>query len=224
MGSSGPSEYMEVPLGSLELPSEGTLSPNHAGVSNDTSSLETERGFEELPLCSCRMEAPKIDRISERAGHKCMATESVDGELSGCNAAILKRETMRPSSRVAPMVLCETHRARMVKHHCCPGCGYFCTAGTFLECHPDFRVAHRFHKACVSQLNGMVFCPHCGEDASEAQEVTIPRGDGVTPPAGTAAPAPPPLAQDAPGRADTSQPRYWLRPCLLSSLRSPHLP
>ncbi|XP_066215876.1 histone-lysine N-methyltransferase EHMT2 isoform X4 [Saccopteryx leptura] len=211
VGSSGPSEYMEVPLGSLELPSEGTLSPNHAGVSNDTSSLETERGFEELPLCSCRMEAPKIDRISERAGHKCMATESVDGELSGCNAAILKRETMRPSSRVALMVLCETHRARMVKHHCCPGCGYFCTAGTFLECHPDFRVAHRFHKACVSQLNGMVFCPHCGEDASEAQEVTIPRGDGMTPPAGTAAPAPPPLAQDAPGRADTSQPSARMR-------------
>lgn len=27
------------------------------------------------------MEAPKIDRISERAGHKCMATESVDGEV-----------------------------------------------------------------------------------------------------------------------------------------------
>lgn len=53
----------------------------HQGVSNDTSSLETERGFEELPLCSCRMEAPKIDRISERAGHKCMATESVDGEV-----------------------------------------------------------------------------------------------------------------------------------------------
>uniref|UniRef100_G1Q657 EHMT1/2 cysteine-rich region domain-containing protein n=2 Tax=Myotis lucifugus TaxID=59463 RepID=G1Q657_MYOLU len=49
----------------------------------------------------------KIDRISERAGHKCMATESVDRELSGCNAAILKRETMRPSSRVALMVLCE---------------------------------------------------------------------------------------------------------------------
>lgn len=49
-------------------------------------------------------------------------------QLLGCNAAILKRETMRPSSRVALMVLCEAHRARMVKHHCCPGCGYFCTA------------------------------------------------------------------------------------------------
>lgn len=73
----------------------------------------------------------------------------------------------------------------------------------------------------MSQLNGMVFCPHCGEDASEAQEVTIPRGDGVTPPAGTAAPAPLPLAQDAPGRADTSQPRYWPPSSLLSSLSPP---
>ena len=63
-------------LGHPQLPA-----PSIQGVSNDTSSLETERGFEELPLCSCRMEAPKIDRISERAGHKCMATESVDGEV-----------------------------------------------------------------------------------------------------------------------------------------------
>lgn len=63
-------------LGLPQLPA-----PSIQGVSNDTSSLETERGFEELPLCSCRMEAPKIDRISERAGHKCMATESVDGEV-----------------------------------------------------------------------------------------------------------------------------------------------
>uniref|UniRef100_A0A8C5SYD5 [histone H3]-lysine(9) N-methyltransferase n=1 Tax=Laticauda laticaudata TaxID=8630 RepID=A0A8C5SYD5_LATLA len=150
------------------------------GVSNETSSLETER-FEELPLCSCRMEAPTIERLSQQAGNQCMATESADGELNGCSSSILKQETMRPSSRVPLMVLCETHRARMVKHHCCPGCGYFCTAGTFLECHPDFRVAHRFHKACVSQLNGMIFCPHCGEDASEAQEITIAKADTSTP-------------------------------------------
>uniref|UniRef100_A0A8D2JAS7 [histone H3]-lysine(9) N-methyltransferase n=1 Tax=Varanus komodoensis TaxID=61221 RepID=A0A8D2JAS7_VARKO len=150
------------------------------GVSNETSSLETER-FEELPLCSCRMEAPTIERLSQQAGNQCMATESADGELNGCSSSILKRETMRPSSRVPLMVLCEAHRARMVKHHCCPGCGYFCTAGTFLECHPDFRVAHRFHKACVSQLNGMIFCPHCGEDASEAQEITIAKADTSTP-------------------------------------------
>uniref|UniRef100_A0A8C3HDG9 [histone H3]-lysine(9) N-methyltransferase n=1 Tax=Chrysemys picta bellii TaxID=8478 RepID=A0A8C3HDG9_CHRPI len=253
--AAGQSEYTEVPLGCLELPGEGALSPNNAGetpavsdlcsplfpsrppnhppptwapptllesprfyprlpnppsptdlwfppapgVSNETSSLETER-FEELPLCSCRMEAPKIERLSEAARSHCMATESADGELSGCGCSVLKRETMRPSSRVPLMVLCESHRARMVKHHCCPGCGHFCTAGTFLECHPDLRVTHRFHKGCVSQLNGLIFCPHCGEDASEAQEITIARAD-------TSTPAPPPPGQeppDAPGRADTT--------------------
>uniref|UniRef100_A0A8C7FQ94 Euchromatic histone-lysine N-methyltransferase 2 n=1 Tax=Oncorhynchus kisutch TaxID=8019 RepID=A0A8C7FQ94_ONCKI len=143
---------------------------------------ETER-LEELPLCSCRMEAPRVDGTSRRPNRLCMATESVNGELVGCTNIILKGETMRPSSRVSLMVLCESHRSHMVKHHCCPGCGYFCIAGTFLECCPDQRIAHRFHRGCVTVLGagrgrgmgtGMLFCPHCGEDASEAQEVTIP--------------------------------------------------
>ncbi|XP_018411360.1 PREDICTED: histone-lysine N-methyltransferase EHMT2 [Nanorana parkeri] len=193
-------EYTEVPLGSLDLPSEGALSPNHTGVCNESSSMDTER-FEELPLCSCRMEAPSVERVCEQANNMCMATESVDGELSGCNAPITKRETMRPSSRVPLMVLCENHRARMVKHHCCPGCGYFCTSGTFLECHPDFRINHRFHRACVSPLNGVIFCPHCGEDATEAEQITIAKAD--TP---LLVPAPPPPDGGAPGRADTTQP------------------
>ncbi|KAI4875612.1 hypothetical protein NFI96_003173 [Prochilodus magdalenae] len=104
-------------------------------------------------------------------------------QLVGCTNQIVKGETMRPSSRVSLMVLCETHRSHMVKHHCCPGCGYFCLSGTFLECCPDVRIAHRFHRGCVSVLGsgrsrggaggGLLFCPHCGEDASEAQEVTI---------------------------------------------------
>ncbi|KAG8448600.1 hypothetical protein GDO86_015623 [Hymenochirus boettgeri] len=171
-----------------------------SGVCNESSSMDTER-FEELPLCSCRMEAPSVERVCEQANNMCMATESVDGELSGCNSTITKRETMRPSSRVQLMVLCESHRARMVKHHCCPGCGYFCTTGTFLECHPDFRINHRFHKACVSPLNGIIFCPHCGEDASEAEQITIAKADTPMP-----IPAPPHHEGGGPGRADTTQP------------------
>ncbi|XP_056395143.1 histone-lysine N-methyltransferase EHMT2 isoform X2 [Hyla sarda] len=170
------------------------------GVCNESSSMDTER-FEELPLCSCRMEAPSVERVCEQSNNMCMATESVDGELSGCNAPITKRETMRPSSKVPLMVLCESHRARMVKHHCCPGCGYFCTSGTFLECHPDFRINHRFHRACVSPLNGIIFCPHCGEDASEAEQITVAKADTPVP-----VPAPPPHDGSGPGRADTTQP------------------
>ncbi|XP_068785579.1 histone-lysine N-methyltransferase EHMT2, partial [Struthio camelus] len=208
-GGPGPggSEYTEVPLGCLELPGEGALSPQAPGAGHEAGSLEAER-FEELPLCSCRMEAPKIERLSEAARNLCMATESVDGQLSGCGSSILKRETMRPSSRVPLMVLCESHRARMVKHHCCPGCGYFCTAGTFLECHPDVRIGHRFHRGCVSQLNGMIFCPHCGEDASEAQEVTLARAEG--PPPAPAAPPEPRRRPPAP-RHDAPQPSARMR-------------
>nr|XP_046182465.1 histone-lysine N-methyltransferase EHMT2-like isoform X3 [Oncorhynchus gorbuscha] len=183
----GSCEYTEVALGSLDIVATDnlTLSPHHEG----SDAGETER-LEELPLCSCRMEAPRVDSASRQPNRLCMATESVNGELVGCTNIIQKGETMRPSSRVSLIVLCENHRSHMVKHHCCPGCGYFCIAGTFLECCPDQRIAHRFHRGCVTVLGagrgrgmgmgtGMLFCPHCGEDASEAQEVTIPPSASV---------------------------------------------
>ncbi|XP_065804383.1 histone-lysine N-methyltransferase EHMT2 isoform X1 [Labrus bergylta] len=181
------SDYTEVPLGALDIAAADslTLSPHHEG----SDAGDTER-LEELPLCSCRMEAPRVECSSQRVSRQCMATESVNGELRACISRTIKGETMRPSSRVPLMVLCEVHRSHMVKHHCCPGCGYFCIAGTFLECCPDQRIAHRFHRGCVTVLSGgrsrgnggggMIFCPHCGEDASEAQEVTIPSFSSAT--------------------------------------------
>nr|XP_046272928.1 histone-lysine N-methyltransferase EHMT2 isoform X2 [Scatophagus argus] len=180
------SEYTEVPLGALDIAAADslTLSPHHEG----SDAGDTER-LEELPLCSCRMEAPRVDSTSHRVSRQCMATESVNGELRACTSRTMKGETMRPSSRVPLMVLCDTHRSHMVQHHCCPGCGFFCLAGTFLECCPDQRIAHRFHRGCVTVLGGgrsrtndggMLFCPHCGEDASEAQEVTIPSFSSAT--------------------------------------------
>uniref|UniRef100_A0A8C1Y5M1 Euchromatic histone-lysine N-methyltransferase 2 n=1 Tax=Cyprinus carpio TaxID=7962 RepID=A0A8C1Y5M1_CYPCA len=123
----GSTDYTEVPLDSLDIsaPDSLSLSP-HA---------ETER-LEELPLCSCRMEAPRVDGFSARSNRTCMAIESINEE------------------------------------------------GTFLECCPDVHIAHRFHRGCVSVLGGgrsrggvgvgLLFCPHCGEDASEAREVTVP--------------------------------------------------
>ncbi|XP_024154019.1 histone-lysine N-methyltransferase EHMT2 isoform X2 [Oryzias melastigma] len=173
-------EYTEVPLGDLDIAAADSLTLSPPPDGSDAG--DTER-LEELPLCSCRMEAPRIDGTSQRVSRQCMATESINGELRACTSWTVKGETMRPSSRVSLMVLCDVHRSHMVKHHCCPGCGYFCIAGTFLECCPDQRIAHRFHRGCVTVLSsgrsranggGMIFCPHCGEDASEAQEITLP--------------------------------------------------
>ncbi|XP_053705235.1 histone-lysine N-methyltransferase EHMT1 isoform X3 [Synchiropus splendidus] len=158
---------------------------------------------QELPLCSCRMETPKSREILILADRKCMATESVDGHLTRCQGAVLKQEMMRPSNSVQLLVLCEDHRNGMVKHQCCPGCGFFCRAGTFMECQPDISISHRFHLACASVLKGQTFCPHCGEEASKSKEVTIAKADttSTVPPPLPHAPA---LSVAPEGRADTT--------------------
>uniref|UniRef100_A0A6Q2Z324 Euchromatic histone-lysine N-methyltransferase 2 n=1 Tax=Esox lucius TaxID=8010 RepID=A0A6Q2Z324_ESOLU len=158
----GSSEYTEVALGSLDITAADglTLSPQHEG----SDAGETER-LEELPLCSCRMEAPRVDSASGRPDRLCMATESVNGE------------------------------------------------GTFLECCPDQRIAHRFHRGCVTVLGagrgrGLLFCPHCGEDASEAQEVTIPPSASstatvvTTSASSTTTPSLPPSVPSPPSQAE----------------------
>uniref|UniRef100_A0AAY5EYI8 Euchromatic histone-lysine N-methyltransferase 1b n=1 Tax=Electrophorus electricus TaxID=8005 RepID=A0AAY5EYI8_ELEEL len=156
---------------------------------------------QELPLCSCRMETPKSREILTLADRKCMATESVDGQLSRCQSAVLKHEMMRPSNSVQLLVLCEEHRTGMVKHQCCPGCGYFCRAGTFMECQPEVNITHRFHRSCASVLKGQSFCPHCGEDVSKAKEVTIAKADTTSTVPPSQGPSTPGTSE---GRADTT--------------------
>lgn len=169
-------EYMEVSLDSLDLQVKGILSSQSEGLSNGPEAPEAD-SLQEVPLCSCRMETPKSREITTLANNQCMATDSVDNELNRCANRALKYELMRPSNKVQLLVLCEDHRGRMVKHQCCPGCGYFCAAGTFMECQPESSISHRFHKNCASQVKGTNYCPHCGEEASKAKEVTVAKAD-----------------------------------------------
>ncbi|XP_030006074.1 histone-lysine N-methyltransferase EHMT1 isoform X3 [Sphaeramia orbicularis] len=182
-------------------PEVAVLQQNKGELRNSLKSAVEEA--QELPLCSCRMETPKSREILILADRKCMATESVDGQLTRCQSAVLKHEMMRPSNSVQLLVLCEDHRSGMVKHQCCPGCGFFCRAGTFMECQPDVSISHRFHRACASVLKGQSFCPHCGEEVSKAKEVTIAKADttSTVPPALVHGPATPGAPE---GRADTT--------------------
>lgn len=67
----------------------------------------------------------------------------------------------------------------------------FTLQGTFMECQPDGHISHRFHQSCASTIHGQLFCPHCGEEASQAKEVTIHKATPITPtPAITAAALP----------------------------------
>uniref|UniRef100_A0A6P8SEV2 [histone H3]-lysine(9) N-methyltransferase n=1 Tax=Geotrypetes seraphini TaxID=260995 RepID=A0A6P8SEV2_GEOSA len=169
-------EYTEVSLDSLDLGVKGILSSRSKGLSNGFEAMEVD-GLQEVPLCSCRMETPKSQDITEGENDRCMATESANKELSRCTNKVIKYELMRPSNKVPLLVLCEDHRGRMVKHQCCPGCGFFCTAGAFMECQPEGSISHRFHKACASHVNNQTFCPHCGESATKSKEVTIAKAD-----------------------------------------------
>ena len=36
---------------------------------------------------------------------------------------------------------------------------------------------HHFHKECIKEIDGTLYCPHCGENASLAKEVTLPSTD-----------------------------------------------
>lgn len=51
------------------------------GLANGPDMVETD-GLQEVPLCSCRMETPKSREITTLANNQCMATESVDHEVS----------------------------------------------------------------------------------------------------------------------------------------------
>ncbi|XP_022609211.1 histone-lysine N-methyltransferase EHMT1-like isoform X2 [Seriola dumerili] len=170
-------EYTELALDCLDLKAqEELLSPPTSGVAVDADVTETHLA-EELPLCCCRMETPHCGGSLSSLEQTCMAMESTDGIPSPCQRRVMKQEMMRPSNAVQLLVLCEDHRAGMVKHQCCPGCGLFCRAGTFMECRPYGSISHRFHRNCASILKDCRFCPHCGEDVSGAKEVTVPKAD-----------------------------------------------
>ncbi|XP_034547913.1 histone-lysine N-methyltransferase EHMT1a isoform X2 [Notolabrus celidotus] len=170
-------EYTELALDCLDLKAqEELLSPPLSGAGMGDEMAETDL-VEELPLCCCRMETPYSGGSLSAMDNTCMATESTNGALSRCQRRVMKQEMMRPSNQVCLLVLCEDHRAGMVKHQCCPGCGLFCRTGIFMECRPYGSISHRFHRDCASLLKDVRFCPHCGEDATGAIEVTVPKPD-----------------------------------------------
>uniref|UniRef100_A0A7N8YML9 Euchromatic histone-lysine N-methyltransferase 1a n=1 Tax=Mastacembelus armatus TaxID=205130 RepID=A0A7N8YML9_9TELE len=167
-------EYTELALDCLDLKAQEELLSPPLLVNAELT--ETDLA-EELPLCCCRMETPHIGGSLSTLDQTCMAVESMDGVLSRCQRRVMKQEMMRPSNTVHLLVLCEDHRAGMVKHQCCPGCGLFCRAGTFMECRPYGSISHRFHRDCASILKDRRFCPHCGEDTSRAKEVAVPKAN-----------------------------------------------
>jgi len=77
--------------------------------------------------CSCVEVRSPIATVPPAATLYCQAVDSVGGKLVGCCLTASKRRFYRPSKKIPFMILCDSHRDRIRKHFCCPGCGLFCT-------------------------------------------------------------------------------------------------
>lgn len=115
----------------------------------------------------------------------CRAVDEIESQLVGCcnetdGSGLLN--LLRSSVRVSYMILCRNHKERLAAHHCCAGCGVFCTQGAFILCARN----HLFHRNCATKFilnapfnprNPNVYecptlvlkCPHCGSDAPERE-------------------------------------------------------
>lgn len=78
-------------------------------------------------VCACIESRPPIATVPPAATLYCQAVDSVGGKLVGCCLVANRKRFYRPSKKIPFMILCDSHRDRIRKHFCCPGCGLFCT-------------------------------------------------------------------------------------------------
>ncbi|XP_022085273.1 histone-lysine N-methyltransferase EHMT2-like [Acanthaster planci] len=154
-------------MASLESDAEFSAQGSLDGHINSSQHLQSE-----LPLCSCRMEQKGPSSVILST---CRALEVIDSELVECTNKINTGKLHRPSSRVPYGGFCAEHRTLMTEHKCCPGCGCFCTTGVVVICNPEGndKKSHHFHRECIMDLAGALYCPHCGS-TSGLQEISIP--------------------------------------------------
>ncbi|XP_071507959.1 histone-lysine N-methyltransferase EHMT2-like [Diadema antillarum] len=135
----------------------------------DAAGDNPKRGLEP-PLCCCKMEQ---ERPATVVATTCEALEVVKGNIAVCGNKVESMTVLRPSTRIPYRALCPDHRLKMLEHKCCPGCGCFCSTGSVMSCTME-KVHHNFHKECIREIEGTLYCPHCGDDATFAKEVKLP--------------------------------------------------
>lgn len=145
---------------------------------NQPESTAISFGAGTAGLCLCQSKTNlyvrKEPSVESDVSLMCQAIDSLEGRLIGCCNAVGGSESARlyrPSPRVPYVVVCEQHRQRLLRHHCCPGCGHYCTQGRFVQC----PALHYYHRDCQLLISGKPQCPHCGLD-SPPDEVSISLG------------------------------------------------
>ena len=121
-----PDRYNSSSVNSLENEVEVSL------VDEPEKSHQKINGFdrhEKDPVysCCCIELRPPIATVPPAATLYCQAVDSAGGKQVGCCLIANRKRFHRPSKKIPFMILCDSHRERIRKHFCCPGCGLFCT-------------------------------------------------------------------------------------------------
>lgn len=162
-----------------------TIANGNQNVNKTANVLDTN-GTANVDNNICFCAKPSKYYTKKLSDTYCAAIDQIETQKVGCCNEIESDlpNLLRPSVRVSYMVLCESHRRRLLSHNCCAGCGVFCTQGKYILCKQN----HFFHRECATKfiLNEaydpsqpnfacptlVLKCPHCGIDAPE-KESTI---------------------------------------------------
>lgn len=168
--------------------SSTATAPQSSMVINvDVDDREASTSTAEKTICFCDKPSKYYTKRTEETF--CTAIDQIEQQRVGCCNEIKSDmpNLLRPSVRVGYMVLCDSHRRRLLSHNCCAGCGVFCSQGKFILCQNN----HFFHRDCATKfiLNAVydpsqptytyptlvLKCPHCGSDAPEAESTITMR-------------------------------------------------
>ena len=115
---------VEVSIVEEQAKEEASISANHSHPLSNGLDKTTY-------VCSCVEKRPPVATAPPTATLYCQAVDSVGGKMVGCCLVANRKRFYRPSKKIPFMILCDSHRDRIRKHFCCPGCGLFCTQVNF---------------------------------------------------------------------------------------------
>ncbi|KAK0089007.1 hypothetical protein PV325_009758 [Microctonus aethiopoides] len=140
-------------------------SPAEGQASKPESTAIFSENYEKSMVCLCQIRSQLYVTITGSGGPLfCTAIDSIDNRMIGCCNEVDTSDVAmrRPSTRVPFIILCRSHKERLLRHNCCPSCGLFCTQGKFCQC----TNGHQFHRDCEILVNKKPVCPHCGNESS----------------------------------------------------------
>lgn len=189
-GSSAAGSSARSRLSYQQQQQHSSLDLNHHQITSEVT-LSIRKEAIDSNVCLCN----KVSKFYTRKTDEtyCSAVDQIEDQKVGCGNEVEGEllNLLRPSVRVSYMLLCESHKKRLVSHNCCASCGVFLTQGTFMLCAKN----HFFHRDCATKLilnapfdpqnpeytcpTLVLKCPHCNCDAPERETIVTMRCGSV---------------------------------------------